>query len=184
MQMAFYFDQSRCIGCYACSVACKDWNDIPADAIQWRRVTSQEWGTCPEVFLTCLSLSCCHCTNPACAEACPVNAISKRKEDGIMAVDRKECLGYDACGACKKACPYEVPQFGSEGNAKMQMCTFCIDRLRENKKPACVDACPVRALDAGSMEELRGKYGAIKEVPGFTAAAETMPSIIFKARYK
>jgi len=183
MQMAFYFDQSRCIGCYACAVACKDWNNIAAGPAHWRRVTSLEWGTYPNVFLTYLSLSCHHCATPACEEACPVNAIGKNKKNGVMAVNRDECLGYNACGACKQACPYEVPQFGEEENPKMQMCTFCADRLADNKKPACVDSCPVRALDAGPIDELNKRYGSIKEVPGFTCSAKTKPSILFKPRY-
>jgi len=183
MQMAFYFDQSRCIGCYACAVACKDWNNIAAGPAHWRRVTSLEWGTYPNVFLTYLSLSCHHCATPACEEACPVNAIGKNKKNGVMAVNRDECLGYNACGACKQACPYEVPQFGEEENPKMQMCTFCADRLADNKKPACVDSCPVRALDAGPIEELQAQYGNVNKVPGFRASSKTMPSIIFKPRY-
>jgi anaerobic dimethyl sulfoxide reductase subunit B (iron-sulfur subunit) len=184
MQMAFYFDQSRCIGCYACSVACKDWNNIEAGPAQWRRVTAQEWGAYPEVFLTYVSLSCSHCAQPACADACPVNAITKNGGNGIIAVNQEECLGYDNCGACKKACPYTVPQFGSEENAKMQMCTLCNDRLKENRKPACVDACPVRALDAGPTEELQAKYGKVTEVTGFSYSDKTRPSILFKPRYK
>ena len=184
MQMAFYFDQSRCIGCYACSIACKDWNNIAAGPALWRRVTAREWGAYPDVFLAYLSLSCSHCARPACADACPVNAITKNENNGVMAVNQEECLGYDACGACKKACPYAVPQFSEEENAKMQMCTFCSDRLADNKKPACVDSCPVRALDAGPIDELNNKYSSIKEVPGFACSETTNPSIIFRPRYK
>ncbi len=87
-QWGFYFDQSRCVGCYACSVACKDWHDIAAGPIQWRRVISRERGTYPDVFLSYLSLSCNHCALPACAGACPAKAISKRTEDGIVVVNR------------------------------------------------------------------------------------------------
>jgi anaerobic dimethyl sulfoxide reductase subunit B (iron-sulfur subunit) len=92
MQMAFYFDQSRCIGCYACAVACKDWNNIAAGPAHWRRVTSLEWGTYPNVYLTYLSISCHHCATPNCAEACPVNAIRKNMQNGVMTVNRDECL--------------------------------------------------------------------------------------------
>ena len=184
MQMGFYFDQSRCTGCYTCCVACKDWNDIPAGPAHWRRVTSREWGTYPEVYLTYFSLSCSHCEKPACAVACPVSAIAKRQEDGIVVVDREACLGGDICGmTCKQACPYGVPQFGSGENPRMQICHFCLDRLNENKKPACVDSCPVRALDAGPLDELKEKYGDGKEAEGFIYSLETKPSIIVKPRY-
>jgi len=126
-----------------------------------------------------MSLSCSHCEKPSCAEACPVGAITKREENGIMMVNREECLGHNACGACKKACPYGVPQFGEEDNARMQMCTFCIDRLQQGKKPACVDACPMRALDSGPIELLTARYGAIRD----TFSTQNKPSIIIKPRY-
>lgn len=184
MQMAFYFDQSRCTGCYTCSIACKDWHDVSDTSVHWRRVISREWGAYPKVFLSYLSLSCNHCERPACAKACPVDAITKREEDGIVMVDRESCPGNDACEMlCKKACPYSVPQFGDEEGAKMQMCNFCLDRLVENKKPICVNACPMRALDAGSINELKEKYGDLKEAEGFTHSKKTKPSIIFKPRY-
>ena len=184
-QWGFYFDQSRCVGCHACSIACKDWHDIGAGPVQWRRVTSRERGIYPTVFLSYLSLSCNHCEQPACAQSCPSGAITKREEDGIVVVDREVCLGNTACDElCKKACPYSVPQFGEEEGAKMQMCTFCLDRVVKNKKPICVDACPMRALDADPLEELKAQYGEVQQVEGFTYAKKTKPSIIFKPRYR
>jgi anaerobic dimethyl sulfoxide reductase subunit B (iron-sulfur subunit) len=181
--MAFYFDQSRCVGCHACSIACKDWHDIKAGPVQWRRVTSRERGTYPTVFLSYLSLSCNHCDKPACAKACPADAISKREEDGIVAVNRDACLGNAFCDTlCKKACPYSAPQFGEEEEAKMQMCTFCLDRVLIDKKPICVEACPMRALDSGSIDVLRANYGDINEAESFTYSKKTKPSIIFKPR--
>ncbi len=183
MQIGFYFDQSRCTGCYSCAIACKDWHDIKDDFVQWRRVIPLEKGTYPDVFLSYISLSCNHCEHPLCSDACPIGAIKKREEDGIMVVDRERCQGKDMCEMfCKKACPYGIPQFGDEENAKMQMCTLCLDRLLEGKKPICVDACPMRALDAGPLDDLKKKYGNRKEVEGFAYSAEANPSIIFKKR--
>jgi len=184
-QWGFYFDQSRCVGCHACTIACKDWHDIVAGSVQWRRVTSRERGAYPKVFLSYLSLSCCHCEKPACAKACPAAAISKREEDGIVVVNREACLGNAACDTrCKRACPYSIPQFGEEEGARMQMCTFCLDRVVQKKKPICVDACPMRALDAGPLVALRADYGEVRHVEGFTCAQTTQPSIIFKPRYR
>jgi anaerobic dimethyl sulfoxide reductase subunit B (iron-sulfur subunit) len=166
-------------------VACKDWHDIAAGPVQWRRVISKEWGTYPDVFLSYLSLSCNHCTHPACAQACPAIAITKRAEDGIVVVNRDLCLGNVTCDTrCKKACPYGIPQFGEETGAKMQMCTFCLDRITADRKPVCVEACPMRALDAGPLKELQKQYGTIQETEGFTCAKKTKPSIIFKPRYR
>jgi len=165
-------------------VACKDWHDIEAGSAHWRRVTSREWGSYPNVLLTYLSVSCNHCEKPACVTACPANAISKRGEDGIVVVDREKCLGSDSCDMlCRKACPYNAPQFGDEQKAKIQMCNLCLERVAQNKKPICVEACPMRALDAGPLDELKEKYGDLKEVEGFVYSEETKPSIIFRPRY-
>jgi anaerobic dimethyl sulfoxide reductase subunit B (iron-sulfur subunit) len=100
-----------------------------------------------------------------------------------MAVDRDQCLGGDACGACRRACPYDAPQFGSGPNPTMQLCTLCPDRLAEGKKPVCVDACPKRALDCGPLDALRRTYGDCRDVRGFAGSQSTRPAIIFKARY-
>lgn len=182
MQMGFYFDQTRCTGCYSCGVACKDWHNIPAGSANWTRVITIEKGKYPDLFVTSLTTGCYHCAEPACVSACPVGAISKRKQDGIVVVDREACLGKDNCDMCLQACPYDAPQFGAEENAKMQKCDFCLVRLVENKKPICVDACPVRALDAGPIEELRAKYGNIREAEGFVYSDELIPSVVFKAK--
>lgn len=184
MQIAFYFDQSRCTGCYTCSIACKDWHNISDPSVHWRSIIPLEKGSYPDVTLSYVSLSCNHCEDPACAKGCPVDAITKREEDGVVLVNRESCLGNNACAMpCKKACPYSVPQFGVEEEAKMQMCNLCPDRLVENKKPICVTACPMRALDAGPIDVLKEKYGDLKEVEGFTYSKKTRPSIIFKPRY-
>ncbi len=181
-QMAFYFDQTRCTGCYACAVACKDWNDIPAGPAQWRRITQIEEGEFPLPFVANLSAACEHCAEPVCAVVCPAGAITKRREDGVVAVDGETCLGEANCDLCRDACPYDAPQFGSEENAKMQKCDFCLDRLAEKKKPVCVDACPMHALDAGPIEELRAKYGDMREAEGFVYAEALIPSVVLKSK--
>lgn len=100
-----------------------------------------------------------------------------------MTVDRGACLGGDACGRCREACPYDIPQFGTHGDDRMQMCTFCADRIDAGEQPICVEACPMRALDWGLLAELREKYGAVPEVRGFAAAPDARPSILFRPRY-
>lgn len=184
MQMGFYFDQTRCTGCYTCIVACKDWHDVPAGPASWRRVATIEKGEYPDVFVAFLATSCYHCDQPACAAACPAEAITKRKKDGIVVVDQKKCLGKDQCDLCIQACPYEAPQFGAESNAKMQMCNLCPDRLKEGKKPICVAGCPMRALDAGPLEELKALYGEARDAEGFDFSTELKPSVVFKPKVK
>jgi anaerobic dimethyl sulfoxide reductase subunit B (iron-sulfur subunit) len=182
MQLGFYFDQTRCCGCFTCIVACKDWNNVSAGPASWKRVMTIEKGKYPDLFVAFLSTACYHCLKPTCLTACPVNAISKRQTDGVVVVDREACLGKDHCSMCMEACPYDAPQFGAEENAKMQKCHFCLDRLAENRKPACVDSCPLRALDAGPIEELQKKCGNVREAEGFVDAEKLIPSVVFKPK--
>jgi len=183
MQVGFYFDQTRCTGCSACRVACKDWNDVPAGPENWMRVLYTEKGKFPRVFVSHLVAPCWHCVEPLCVSACPAGAIKKREEDGIVMVDTARCLGNEICDEkCLKACPYDAPQFGPEPGARMRKCTFCLDRFLEGKLPDCVEACPVRALDAGSLEVLEKKYGATREAEGFAYSGRTQPAVVFKPK--
>lgn len=182
MQLGFYFNQTRCVGCYTCSVACKDWHDTPAGGANWMKVTCLEEGTFPNVFVSYLVRPCYHCENPPCVECCPVEAITKRKQDGIVVVDRDICLGKTACGNCANVCPYGAPQFGLEEDAKMQKCDLCFERWEEGKKPICVEGCPLRALDAGPLDELKKKYGESREAAGFFYHPASNASIIMKGK--
>jgi len=183
MQVGFYFDQTRCTGCSACRVACKDWHDIPAGPENWMRVLYSEKGKFPDVFVGYMVGPCFHCLDPVCAAACPVLAITKRAEDGIVVVDSETCLGNEACDSrCLKACPYQAPQFGPGKGAKMRKCNFCLDRWQENKLPTCIEACPVRALDAGDLDELRLKVGQGADAEGFRYSQRTKPAVIVKPK--
>ncbi len=160
MQMGFYFDQTRCTGCCACRVACKDWFDLPAGEASRIHILYNEKGTWPNVDVNYMVLTCFHCLDPVCVDACSVDAILKRDDDGIVAVNTELCVGLDECDkACLKACPYEVPQFGPEAGARMWKCDLCADRLAELKQAICVEACPTRALDIAPLDELKAKYG-------------------------
>jgi len=145
-------------------------------------VTTIEKGKYPNPFVAFLVEPCFHCANPACIQACPVNAITKRHQDGIVVVDREACLGGDSCQLCLEACPYEAPQFGAEETPKMQKCDFCVDRWAEGKLPICVAGCPMRALDAGALDEMQAKYGRITTAVGFSFAAELRPAVVFKPK--
>jgi anaerobic dimethyl sulfoxide reductase subunit B (iron-sulfur subunit) len=183
MQVGFYFDQTRCTGCSACRVACKDWHDIPAGPENWMRVLYTEKGKFPNPFISYMVAACWHCLDPVCIPACPVEAIIKRDSDGIVVVDTNTCIGNKECGAkCLKACPYDAPQFGPEENAKMRKCNFCLDRFEMGKIPSCVETCPVRALDVGPLEALEQKYGTNKEAVDFKYSNRTKPAIVIKAK--
>jgi len=81
-----------------------------------------------------------------------------------------------------QTCPYEAPQFGPEKGAKMRKCNYCLDRFTAGKLPDCIEACPVRALDAGPLIELEKKYGANKEAIDFKYSKRTKPAIVIKAK--
>lgn len=182
MQYGIYFDQTRCMGCFTCVVACRDWHDVPAGPASYIRLTTVEKGRCPELFVAFLPTFCYHCQNPACMDACPEDAVTKREEDGIVTVDAEACLGKDSCGLCLEACPYDAPQFTAEENAKMQKCDLCIDRLAMDKKPICVSGCPMRALDAGPIDKLKAKYGAVETAESFSYIEAQKPSVVFKPK--
>jgi anaerobic dimethyl sulfoxide reductase subunit B (iron-sulfur subunit) len=170
-QYGFYYDAGRCIGCRACVFACKDRNDNEAgESLYWRTVTTVESGKIPNLRLSNQSLSCNHCADPACVAVCPSKALSKRAEDGIVVVDKSKCIGCKACGA---ACPYGVPQYGTDG--KMQKCDLCLDNIREGKKTACDSACTGDALYAGPLNELAHTWA--KKSPVLLAGA-THPSLL------
>ena len=187
MQKGFYFDQSRCIGCYTCLIACKDWHEyeMGSEPENWMRVIITERGKFPDVFSAYLAQPCLHCEDPPCVTACPVGVIEKRSKDGIVVVDRDACLGNGACECnCRAACPYDSPKFGPETDAKMQKCELCHDRWIQGKKPVCVEACPMRALDAGPLDELKTLYGDVREADGFIYSEEAKPSVVFKQKSK
>jgi len=178
-QLGFFFDQSRCSGCYTCILACRQWHDT---AINWRRVDTLEQGAFPQVTVAFLSLSCLHCETPACISACPADALWKRREDGVVLIDAHNCLGKDACGQCLDACPYQAIRFKDEPDAKAEKCDFCQQRMAMDEKPLCVVSCPTRALDAGWLSEIKNIFGGNQNARGFIYDAEVKPAIIFKCK--
>ena len=182
-QIGFYFDQTRCTGCYTCSVACKDWNNIEAGPENWMRVIDIEEGKFPDLSLAYLAIACNHCADPPCIKACPTNAITKRESDGIVIVNQETCLGKNECGAkCLKVCPWDSPQFNATNNAKMRKCDLCVERLEQGKQTICVESCPMYALDVGPVEQLHQKYGTNTNTIGFKNNNKIKPSIIFKSK--
>ncbi|MDO4442354.1 MAG: 4Fe-4S dicluster domain-containing protein [Slackia sp.] len=153
-QYGFYVDTARCVDCWACEIACKQWNGIKAGGIARRKVHEVTEGTFPDVKRTFVSMSCMHCAEPACAAVCPAGAITKRDEDGIVVVDKEKCIG---CHYCFFACPFGVPQYDENG---MDKCDCCIGNgVTPGDTPHCVATCPTQALHFGTMEELAEKVG-------------------------
>jgi formate dehydrogenase iron-sulfur subunit len=165
--MGFFTDTSVCIGCKACEVACKEWNDVPEDGLlltgmsydntvslnasTWRHVAfiekedpagSQQWLMSSDV--------CKHCSQAACLDVCPTGALI-RTEFGTVVVQDDVCNG---CGYCVPACPFGViGRRDSDGGA--HKCTLCYDRIGDGLTPACAMACPTESIQFGPVDELR-----------------------------
>ncbi|MGI9952696.1 4Fe-4S dicluster domain-containing protein [Moorellaceae bacterium AZ2] len=158
----FVIDLKKCVGCYACQIACKDehcdnnWMPYampqPDTGQFWLRVNQYERGARPHVKVTYLPVLCQHCDNGPCMPACKVGAIYKR-DDGLVLIDPAKCNG---CGDCVDACPYDAIFFNKDLNIA-QKCTGCahlIDGKRPIAVPRCVDNCHVNAIQFGEESEL------------------------------
>ena len=167
--MGFLTDATLCIGCKACEVACKQWNELPADgdtalsarsydntgdlgATTWRHVAFIERAATDEAPFAWLMLSdvCKHCVHAGCMEACPTGAIVRTEFDSIF-IQPDICNG---CGYCVPACPFGVPQLDQD-DGLVHKCTLCYDRLRGGLQPACATACPTDSILFGPVTELR-----------------------------
>ena len=183
-QLAFYFDASACGDCKACQVACQDKNNLPA-AMMWRRVFQYSGGSwvtdhsitglfrASGVYSYSISTACYHCQKALCVDVCPAAAVSKR-DDGVVLIDQGKCIG---CRYCEWACPYGAPVF-DQTRGVMTKCTFCEDLLAQGQNPACVDACVMRALDFGELEELRAKYGDVSAIAPLPGVEYTQPAVV------
>jgi formate dehydrogenase iron-sulfur subunit len=169
-QPAILVDVTRCTGCEACVLACKEENDLGPDRLRAGQASVD--GLSATRFTTVLrrpgdrfvKQQCRHCLEPACVSACLVGAMQKTPE-GPVVYDAELCMG---CRYCLVACPYGVPRYEWEEAAPyVRKCTLCYPRLQEGREPACVEACPEGALLFGSRDELlRQAHLRIAHEPG------------------
>jgi formate dehydrogenase iron-sulfur subunit len=180
-RVGFFTDTSICIGCKACEVACKEWNLVPEDGLEftgesydntselsantWRHVAFVEQKHDGHVRWLMESDVCKHCTHAACLDVCPTGALF-RTEFGTVVVQEDICNG---CGYCVPACPFGVldkrhlpattdppPSFlGKKEDGRVWKCTLCYDRLKGGHEPACAKACPTKSIQFGPLDELR-----------------------------
>ena len=144
-QYRFHIDLRRCIGCRCCEVACNEQNNNPP-TVKWRRVGEIEGGSYPHTHRLHISMSCNHCLEPSCLEGCPVDAYEKLP-NGIVKHHADTCIG---CQYCTWNCPYGVPQYHEERHI-VTKCHLCVDRLEAGALPACVEACPTRAIEVEAV---------------------------------
>lgn len=159
---AFIFDTNKCVGCMACVVACTIENGT-TPPLNWRTVNSHNYIKHPTLPVFNYSLACNHCDDAPCMTNCPALAYSRDKDTGAIIHNAEACIG---CTYCTWACPYDAPKF-NEQTKIVEKCNFCINRISDNQKPACVAACPVGALEYGTNEEVDLKKHL---TPGFVDA--------------
>ena len=147
MNFGFVIDNRSCIGCHACSTACKSENDVPLGVYRtWVKYT--ETGAWPDPQRHFQVTRCNHCANPPCTRICPTAAMRQR-DDGIVEFDSDVCIG---CKACLQACPYDAIYIDPESKTAAK-CHFCAHRTDRGLEPACVVVCPTHAIIAGDMDD-------------------------------
>ena len=144
---AWVIDQTSCIGCHACTTACKAENDGPL-GVNRTWVKYVERGTFPDTHRDMAVLRCNHCADAPCVEVCPTTAMFKRP-DGIVDFDTRRCIG---CKACIQACPYDAIYIDPEEHVA-EKCNFCSHRVDQGLLPACVVVCPTESLIFGDIED-------------------------------
>jgi formate dehydrogenase iron-sulfur subunit len=171
--MGFFTDTTVCIGCKACEVACKEWNQLPAanggattlsgdsydntrrlDGLHWRHVKFVEQFTPDRSQGRWLLMSdvCKHCVRAGCLEVCPTGAIIRTEFDTVV-IQSDVCNG---CRDCIAACPFGVIEINPVSGTA-QKCTLCYDRMQVGLEPACAKACPTDSIQFGPIAELKAR---------------------------
>ena len=141
--MEFFLDPARCIGCKACMAACAECGTHRGESMI--QVEYLDRGTSTQT----VPVVCMHCEDPACAAACPADAIKKTADGVVQSALQSRCIG---CSNCVLACPFGVPKYYAEID-QMMKCDMCTDRTSEGLKPMCASVCPSEALWYGTIEQ-------------------------------
>ena len=178
LEVAKLIDESKCIGCKACQVACSQWNELSDDIgtnvgvydnprdlsdRSWTLMRFSEVETAGNLEWLIRKDGCMHCADAGCLKACPAPGAIVQYANGIVDFNQDACIG---CGNCVTACPFDVPRISKKDN-KAYKCTLCSDRVSVGLGPACVKACPTGAIAFGSKSDMVGygnkRAGELKE---------------------
>jgi Fe-S-cluster-containing dehydrogenase component/Ni/Fe-hydrogenase subunit HybB-like protein len=157
MGYGFIIDHRRCIGCHACTTACKSENEVPLGVFRtW--VKYVEKGAFPDTRRYFTVLRCNHCDNPPCVHICPTRALFKRR-DGIVDFDNRHCI---SCRSCMVACPYDAIYIDPATQTAAK-CHYCAHRTEVGLQPACVVVCPEQAIVAGDLDNQQQEIFALRQ---------------------
>jgi Fe-S-cluster-containing dehydrogenase component/formate-dependent nitrite reductase membrane component NrfD len=174
-------DQSKCIGCHACTTACKSENEVPLSVTR-TYVKSVDVGVYPTARRSFQVTRCNQCDDPPCVHACPTSAMHRRP-DGIVDFDKSVCIG---CKACMAACPYDAIFINPEDHSA-EKCNFCAHRLEVGLEPACVVVCPVEALIVGDLNDPASKVAKmVSREPVAVRRPEkaTLPKLFYRGAHE
>ena len=181
IKWAKVIDHTRCIGCHACTTACKSENLVPLSVTR-TYVKHVDVGTFPQVRRAHQVTRCNQCAYAPCVTACPTTAMFKRP-DGIVDFDKSICIG---CKACMAACPYDAI-FINPDDHSAEKCNFCAHRIDMNLEPACVVVCPTQAILVGDLNDERSFVAQIvnrEPVAVRRPEKETLPKLFYKGAHQ
>ncbi len=177
MQLGFVIDHTRCIGCHACTVACKSENDVPLGSFRtWVKYTEQ--GEFPDVKRGFAVLRCNQCTEAPCVEICPTSALTKRP-DGIVDLNPDHCIG---CKSCMHGCPYDALYINPHSGVA-EKCHFCAHRTEIGLAPACAVVCPTEAIIPGDFDDPNSRVSLLRDggdLAGRKTEAGTGPNVLYR----
>jgi Fe-S-cluster-containing dehydrogenase component/formate-dependent nitrite reductase membrane component NrfD len=175
-RFGFVLDQRTCIGCHACTVACKQEHGVELGVFRtWVKYVEQ--GTFPDTRRSFSVMRCNHCDDAPCIEICPVTALFRR-DDGIVDFDPERCIG---CKACLNACPYDALYIDPDSHTAAK-CNFCAHRVDQGLKPSCEIVCPTHAIVSGDIDDPDSEVSRLIEtVPWQVRAPEqgTSPKVFY-----
>ncbi len=176
MNYGFIIDNRKCIGCHACTVACKAEHDVPI-GVNRTWVKYIEKGEVPNTRRLFSVMRCNHCEDAPCVDICPTTALFHR-EDGIVDFDGRRCIG---CKSCMQACPYDALYIDPETETAAK-CNYCAHRVDISLEPACVNVCPVHAIVSGDMDNPQSEISQLlarEQVTARKAEKGTRPRLFY-----